>query len=322
MEYKIPYHKPLIKVTPELMKTIQKVLESGEIVNGYYVRKLEDYFFSNYLVYAVACANATSGMSMAIGSIKAWKGIDKLKVSIPAFTRPNTWYAATQNNCSIWPSDINIETWLMQTCHPSSDLIISTDTFGNKSNFIDIKPEIPTLYDASYSIGLKGLGWRGTIEVVSFAHTTLVTGMQGGMILTTEPSLYMQLRSLRDSYSKMTEINAIICLDSIERIREIKNTRDDIINKYFHYLKKPYEVQRTNTDFNVSVLGLLFDNPRLRDKIKDDLLKNGIETKIYYKPMCAGLPNSDNVFSRILCFPIYPEMSEQVEFICDIVNKA
>jgi dTDP-4-amino-4,6-dideoxygalactose transaminase len=317
----IKYHRPYINTdySAQLLSKIKSVLDSGKWVNDKYINKLEQYFIDTYNVkYAIACASCTAGL-LAVVDVVMRRFDERLKtIGIPSFTWWSTWYAATKNMCLGVPLDIDKETWLTIPDY-QQDAMIVVDAFGNKMP--KLETEIPVIYDAAHGFGLSELGNRGIAEVVSFSYTKVITSIQGGMILTNSEYIYKHSKELVDKFYKMTELDAVLCLQSLETYNERQLVRKEIVNNYKKLLGTSVKYQKCD-ETNNSVFGILFDTERIRDRVAKALTENNIEYKIYYIPVSKKeLTNTKEIYDTILCLPVYPEMSHMVEYICSVINE-
>ena len=118
---KIPFHKMNLGVGLHDMLQIERILTSGEVVNGRYTDKIEEWFRKTFGVkYAIACANCTSGLVIA-AQAAGWYGN---RVAAPTFTWPSTHYAIRSVGGTILHMDINPDTWCMDTIPKSADSAI------------------------------------------------------------------------------------------------------------------------------------------------------------------------------------------------------
>jgi dTDP-4-amino-4,6-dideoxygalactose transaminase len=313
----IRFHRPKITFPSTMMF---QIVNSGEVVNGSFTKALEASFRKCYDVkYAIACANCTSGLQIAIKALDL--GFSN-SVELPAFTWYSTLYAVESNKCFPRFMDLNTKSFLADERYVEEskkvDLFIAVDVFGNKEKF---NTKIPVIYDAAHGIGLSELGNRGIAEVVSLSFSKIVTGMQGGIILTNDNYLAETCSSYVRKYAKITEINAAASLQSFTDFPKIQKKRLRIIDDYRKYLKIKYREQFIPEETNYSIYSIFLDSKEERDKVVENLMKNKIEYKIYYEPL-AKLPKTLYVYDRILALPVYEDMMEQVSYICEVINRS
>ena len=313
----IPFVKPGINLGIELNE-VDKIIKSGQFCLGDYTNRLENSIRNMYKAkYAIACCNATNGLIIAFKAV----GIKNMKVGIPAFTWPSTLYALECNNNTPVFFDIDRDTWTMDL-HSNKekvDAIIAVDTFGNPSY---IESDVPVIYDAAHSFGAYGIGNRGIVEVMSFSFTKPVVAMQGGIILTSDDKVYEEAKELVRLSAKICEINALVGLNNMRSYIVRLHDNMKIIGMYKDLIKVPYECQHYNVNGNFSTFAILLENKEKRDNVYNQLKKEGVETKVYYEPLATGFKNTDEIFSKIMCLPVYSQMILEVPRICNIINKS
>lgn len=322
----IKYHQTNLVISEFDSHEIKRLIESGSAVNGKYVKALEDKLQSTFNVkYAIVCANCTTGLIIALKGL----GMSGKTIAVPAFTWFSTPYAITCNYNIPYFIDINKETWLMEEFDESYvDAIMSVDIFGNKFS-VKTKKRVPVIFDAAHGYGLKDLGHRGIVEMISFSFTKIVQGGQGGAILTNDDNVALKCREMVNRYGKMTEINSFLTLKSINDFPFNQKRRILIIDEYKEYLKVNYSLQKVPDETNYSVFAILLETTEIRDKLYNALTKNEVEVKVYYHPVVETneyfkrmLPNTFDVYSRILALPVYPGIEDRIEYICKIMNEA
>ncbi len=308
---------PAIDFDAKTILHFAEIFESGWVSNSEHVRELEAHYCKMCDVkYALACCNATQGLTIAI-SAAGWKN---KKVAVPAFTWPSTIYAIIHNSCDPVYCDIDPQTWAMDinSLKKSYDAIVPVDIFGNQVNISSRK--FPVIYDAAHAYGLPLLGKRGLAEVVSMSHTKYPTASEGGIILTNDDKIAERASEERRLAARMSEANAIIGLNSIRKYDYFKAQRKAIIQRYLDGIKIPFTTQKVITATNNSVFAILIE-PGLRDKIADHLRnKLDLEVKIYYEPIVSGLRNTDYVYKRILALPTHIRMFEILDDVIAGIN--
>lgn len=316
--YKIPYNSLTLETAKIDYSKIKNILDSNWVCLAQHTKDLESNFRKRFNIkHAILCANATSGLIIAIKAAN-WKN---LKVALPAFTWPSTSYAIEcSGNIPVY-CDIDKDTWHIKLPNEGTyDCVLAMDTFGNE---INIESDKPVIYDAAHGFDLPNLGNRGIAEVVSFSYTKLVTGMQGGVILTNDDLLAESARELVRVSAKIEEINAYILETSLkfydESYKKIRQTNVDYFldNLNFNFIR-----QKITTATNNSVFGILFESSKKRDKVRERLEEESVEVKIYYEPLITGLPNTDEVYSKIMCLPVWNMQTQDLKKIVTIINDS
>jgi dTDP-4-amino-4,6-dideoxygalactose transaminase len=315
---KVLFGNPMLRVDGELTRTIDAILKSGWVSIGEYVEALEEHFRKlTGVKHAIGTNSATTGLIIAVKAA----GWENQTVALPAFTWPSTLYAVKCNGNTPVFWDIDNDTWLAQSCDSKpAEKAIVVDTFGSEFPIQQSKNHKSLIIDAAHGYGLPNLGKRGIAEVVSLSFTEVVTGMEGGMILADDDTLAETATELRRLSGRMGEINAAIALKSA--MGYDPNPTQFAVNHYKKHITVPYKCQESVTDTNNSVFSLLFKDSNVRDTIRIALEKYGVETKVYYDPLISGLPNTDDIYRRILSLPTHSEAIEHQDKIIEIINGA
>ena len=318
----VNYHRSYVSLKESTKKDIIRSIEEGNVVRGKNVYNLERMFMKKFDVrHAIACNTCTSGLIIALKVLcgKLYAKHNSMHVSLPAFTWFSTGYAVDCSGVDKNFVDINKDTWLAEPDPVSEAIFVSVDVFGSMS-----KPYAGSevLYDAAHGFGLSELGHRGIIEVVSLSFTKIVQGMQGGVILTEDDYLAEDMKDYVNNYAKLCETNAAVAIQSMNDFEKNNEQRRRNIDYYRSNLNINFTEQKIPYETNYSVYAILFDSMIERDKVISCLESNDVETKVYYKPLIDTLPNTNDVYSRILALPVYPGVEEHLPFICKTINEA
>lgn len=312
------FSQPTLRLGGAEYRAIREIIRSGWVSNGEHVRRLEQHFVERFGVrHAIACSNCTQGLLITIRAA----GLAGARVALPAFTWPSTLYALLMNHCTPVFADIDPSTWLIDlgSVRKRYDAVLAVDTFGNEAA---ARARVPVIYDAAHGYALPRLGRRGLAEVVSLSFTKLPTAGEGGVILTNDSALAREAIELRRLSARMLEVAAVIGLNSIAHYEDTYLKKLQVTERYRKLLRVPVREQGVPRATNHSVFALEFESRAVRDRVHQALSDRGFETKVYYDPLVAGLPVTDQVYSRLLALPTYPQVMGKVRQICDIVNGA
>jgi len=284
---KIPYHRPI------------KLMYGNPVLsNGSWVRQLEASIKELYDVeYVFACSSASIGLLI---SLQAYKNTHIFSPSIPtpAFGWFSSEWAARISSFKPQFTDIDKNTWLMK--RSTNHNILPIHTFGN----IGIYKTINTIYDGAHALGSKIKDF-GLATVMSLAPTKPITAQEGGLILTNDSDMAKEIEFLRDKVSRMSELNAEFGSLTLEHLEEILTFKKKVFKYYKKHLKGVFQKIPHNT--NYATIGFLTD-------LK--IPKEEIETRQYYEPLKKGLPNTDYVYSKMVCLPSWLGVDYE-----DVVNK-
>ena len=320
----IQYSKPNIVMDDEDIRAIRDILNGGWVSIGKYVLQLEDFVKKETGVkHVFACSNATTGLIIAIKAA----GIRNKRVAVQPFTWPSTVYALECNgNEPVW-CDIDNSKWLMdynKLDKLSVDAVLGVDVFGNKFELPERKNDL--IIDAAHGWGIPGLGKRAKIEVVSLSFTKIVTGCEGGLILTNDDYCANICKELRRLSSRLEEVNAYIALKILTKdyLSFIEHRRE-LVRAYKRLILAPIEFQDLSPvgedNWNHSVFSVRFKEMAVRDSVLKGLTKEGVEVKTYYEPIVSA-PVSNKVYSETISLPIHKDMTiGTVEHVSGIINK-
>ena len=181
----------------------------------------------------------------------------------------------------------------------------------------------------------------GDISILSFHATKLFHTIEGGALIINDDSLVQKARNLINfgientesipnlgTNAKMNEFEAAMGLCMLDEIENIEKQREIL---YFTYKKElnrivRFQQQNENSTLNYSYFPIILDSQEQTLKIQKALNSKNIFPRRYFYPSLDTLnyiepkqfmPNSRNISERILCLPLYPELTkaEQMEII-------
>jgi len=300
----IPFHRPPKLSEDERIKffhEINIILDSGMLSNGEKCRKLEDTIKKMYhSQYAFTCGS---------GSIGLWIGLQALqarKVYLPSFTWKSL--AIIIKDLKKEYLDIDHKTWLpfSPINYKNTDVFITNHTFGNITEHYD---RCLILNDHACSIGAR-INKINDISVFSLYPTKNLTTGEGGIILTNNNILAKRIEEIRNTCSKMSEIQALLGLKYLNKLNEYIERKKQIYNYYRKHL--PFQFQKIDKDFSYCYIGCLIEN---RDEIVNKI-KDKMEIRIRYEPI-IDKPKTDileithEIYSKILLLPSYEKLNEK-----------
>lgn len=241
--------------------------------------------------------------------------------------------------------------------------VIPIHIFGNPCNMGEImgtarKYRLFVVEDSAQAHGsemlvdgrIRKTGSMGDLGCFSFYPTkSLGCAGDGGMITTNRASLASKCYALRnhgrDAWdrhripgwnSRLDEIQAGILRIKLKRVKKWNRERKKVVKMYSNFLKGIGDIRFMKPEGGSNPIYLAF--PVLtaeRTRLREYLLKNGIETKVYYEPPLhklpyfsdrrlrgAGLKNAEKISKEILCLPVHPFLKDtEVEYICDVIKR-
>jgi dTDP-4-amino-4,6-dideoxygalactose transaminase len=214
---------------------------------------------------------------------------------MPTFNWGSDAIAVDAAGCTITWTDIDPDTWLSDRPVSQHSGVLALDTFGS----VDTNDyHENTVYDATHSLGAKGVGSRGVAECFSLAATKPVTGGgEGGFITTNDLYIAQKCTELRDLCSRIPEMSCVVALEYLSHLDEMLAAKKKIAKYYRKHL--PYQFQEIPHDSTYSKICFLCDNST---ELIARAAKNGVECRKYYKPL-HDMPHSTDVYNRIVCLP-------------------
>lgn len=217
-----------------------------------------------------------------------------------------------------------------------------------------------TLFDSAHGFGVlqdgKPIGGNGDAEVFSMSPTKLLIAGEGGMVATNDDAIAEHVLFGRnygnpgnyDSLfcgmnARLSEFHAICGLHSFTMLEEAAETRNKIVNYFQNRLSNlpGIHFQKINPGNRCSYKDMAvvidddFNVPR--DLVQKALDAEGISTRVYFSPtlhkmtaykqfadaaLHERLPNTLWLEERILCLPLYSNMTEdEAAIACEALER-
>jgi len=360
----IPLLKPTLPRLSSVQSKLRDVFKTGLLSNENYVREFEKKsakFLKAKNI--VAVSNGTSGLVLAIKCL-GLKG----EVILPSFTFTSGGHSLLW--CGLTPvfADIDGKTFnidpdsIEKKITNKTSAIMPTHVFGSPCDIDKIqriakKHSLKVIYDAAQAFGSKykdkSMANFGDAVVFSLTPTKVLTAAEGGLISVKDKKLANMMRLGRnngDSFNRneeflgitarMNELSAILGIEGLKILPKVLKARLERVKLYKKELGNIpgiYFQQIPNSQFSVyKDLTILIDEKKFgksRDELLKELLKNDIQTKVYFYPPLhkkkvyrkykkTYLPNTDSVSKQIMNLPLYSHMPEKdIIKVCSVVKK-
>ena len=301
------------KIGEKEIREVSKVLRSGNLVQGKYVKEFENSLHDYLNVKnVVVVSSGTAALHLALLSLEIKEGDE---VIVPAFTFPATanvveLVGAESVFVDINLSDYSIDTTkILEKITSKTKAIIPVHEFGQAAKMDDIinitqKYNLKIIEDAACALGAefnnKKVGTFGDLGCFSFHPRKAITTGEGGVIVTNNDKLAEKLRVLRNhgiSYKnekvdfiaaglnyRMTDFQAALGLEQLTEIENIIKQRIKIANLYNEKLssndkiKIPFKYKNRKSIYQT--YHILLNDEIDRDKFIKKLKENGIETNL------------------------------------------
>ncbi|WP_417558552.1 DegT/DnrJ/EryC1/StrS family aminotransferase [Mesoflavibacter zeaxanthinifaciens] len=304
---------------------------------------------SNVLV----TTNGTLPLQIAIKALCLTGEIITTPFSYVATTSTLVWEGCTPVFVDIHPEYLTIdESKIEDAITLKTSAILATHVFGNPCAVEEIekiakKHNLKVIYDAAHCFGVsyngKSIFEYGDISTCSFHATKIFHTGEGGALFTKDAQLYERLfyhhnfghNGLLNFHglginAKMSELQAAMGLAVMPYIDQILESRKNVVEIYKNNLGKIRVLKiREGTQWNYSYYPILFENETRLLQIQKLLNAEDIYPRRYFYPSLNLLPYvanepcpiSENITSRILCLPLFHDLSENmVKKICKIIK--
>jgi dTDP-4-amino-4,6-dideoxygalactose transaminase len=341
-----------------LDKLLSKIRVSGVYTNrGPLVRQLELDIANKLGTKEIICmANGTLTLQILVNLFAKGSEVITTPFTYVATLNSILWSSAKPVFVDIDPSNFNINADLIEaSITPQTRMILVTHVFGIPCDVIKIqkiaeKYNLIVVYDAAHCFGVKYLGESlfnyGNFSSVSFHATKIFHTVEGGGIFINDTALFDTIFQAHnfghlDAHNfvapginaKMSEIHAAFGLSILPNLDKIISKRRVLYELYIGKLNNKVQFQffDSTVQYNYSYMPVLFDSEVTLLKVIDRLTENDIVPRRYFYPSlntvsCLGdissMPISENIASRILCLPLYYDLSiTSVNRICRIINS-
>lgn len=347
-------------IKEEIVKAVEKVLESGRFILGENVKAFEKEF-SSYCgaKFGIGVASGTDALQLALRACDIGANDEVITVSNTAFPT-----AVAISYTSARPVFVDVDqTYTIDVFKIEDKItgktkaILPVHLYGQPADMDPLielaeKHDLKVIEDACQAHGAeyngKKVGSLGDIGCFSFYPTkNLGAYGDGGMVITNDEKIAEKLRLLRNygqtkrycheikGYtSRLDEIQAAVLRVKLKKLETWNNARRDNAKLYSKLLKKeivtPIERQNCKHVFYLYVI-----RARRRDELQEWLKTNRISTDIHYPTPIhlqeaysdlgigkGSLPVTEQFAGQIMSLPIYPELTkEEILRVADVINN-
>jgi len=344
----IPQYQPLIRRKDA--KTVYKTIIKGKLGPGSETILMEEEIKKvTGAKYCVSTTSGTTALIMAIESLNLPKGSTIL---FPAYTFIAGANAARFMGYKVKLIDVNYNSMCMNpNCIKSLknvSCIIFVDHNGSFGFYeresirtICDKNNIAMIEDSAQCIGIKNAGRKGDIGIFSFSVPKLITGGQGGALITDNEKIYKKLLQIRDHGDnwrkdrihknigvnfKFNDIQASYILSQLKDINWFLKKRKEIMCCY-EYDGVPLD--NNGLYENDSGPWMAIYKTKKADKIIKELEKNKVQAVQYYRPINDNPPyktklefaTAKMLFEECVYLPSSLNLKRrQIKRICNIIK--
>jgi len=333
-------------------KAVYKTIRKGNLGPGIVCLQLEERI--KELTGAKYCLSTTSGTTALIMAIEALDLPKGSTILFPAYTFLAAANAARFMGYKVKLVDINSSTLCMDYYQLSKSInknvscVIFVDHNGyngshlQSAKYLCQEKNIPIIEDSCQSIGIKKAGRTGNIGTISFSVPKLVTGGQGGAVITDDPKLAKRLAEIRDHGDnwrkdrihkaigvnlRYNDIQASYVLSQLNDMPELLTQRWILCYEYSKYINiKGFDCGT----FSNETPWMVIYKSKNADKIIEALAKKKIQAVKYYKPINqnkpyktkSSFPNAEEAANELVYLPSSLNLSKrQIKKICNIILR-
>ena len=354
----IPVTKAYLPNKEKYQSYVDRIFQSGWLTNNGSLlqeleRRLVDYLGVRNIILV---ANGSFALQLAYKALDLEGEVITTPFSFAATTSTLAWEGLKPVFADINPKTFNIDPGQIEAqITPNTRAIVPVHVFGNPCDVEAIqaiadKHKLKVVYDAAHAFGSEYKDQSvlnfGDISTLSFHSTKLFHTIEGGAVITNDDELAKKVRLMINfgissptsidsvgTNAKMNEFEAAMGLCVLDEIDIIRQRREYIWQVYTNELSNIVELQQWNEHGknNCAYAPVLFESEEQLLKIEAKLKEKDILPRRYFYPSLDTLSylgskqvcnNSRDIASRILCLPIYPELSNSnVGNIIQIIKK-
>ncbi len=337
---------------------IEQIFKNNWVTNnGTFVRKLEKKLRQFLKVKnLIPVANGTLALQVAYKALDLKGEVITTPFSFVATVNSLIWLGLKPVFADINPETLCIEPKeIEKKITKNTSAIVATHVFGNICDVEEIekiakKYSLKIIYDAAHAFNVTYRGKSvlnyGDISILSFHATKLFHTIEGGALITNNDRLAKKIKKLINFgieneekiscpgiNAKMNEFEAAMGLCLLEKVNDLIEKRKIIYEYYKENLKSYVKFQKLNKDiqYNYAYCPVIFKNETELKRVKRALNAIGVYPRRYFYPSLDSLNYiqtkqycfvARDISKRIMCLPLYPELTrESQDLIISTIKK-
>jgi dTDP-4-amino-4,6-dideoxygalactose transaminase len=329
----------------EYIALLKKVWKSRWVTNhGPLVTELEkkirDYLGVKYFWFV---ANGTIALQIALKALNIKGEVITTPFSYVASTSSIVWENCTPVFVDVDPQSLCIDTKKIEAAITlDTQAILAVHIYGNACDVEAIeglakKYNLKVIYDGAQAFGVRYNGASllqfGDVSTVSFHATKVFHTAEGGGVITSGARVAERLAYMRNFghrgeeafwglgiNGKNSELHAAIGLCLLPRMDQLIARRKRIFLAYEKYLQGTnlqMPCIRRGVEMNYGYYPVIFGSEEQLLRVREHLLRHGVKPRRYFYPCLTKLnyvnadscPIAEDISRRILCLPLYGELS-------------
>jgi dTDP-4-amino-4,6-dideoxygalactose transaminase len=353
----IPVTKPFLPPFEEYSDIIQGVFKREWLTNnGPLLQELESKLQHQLKLNHLLCVgNGTIALQLAIKALKFSGKVITTPFSYVATSSSLVWEGCEPKYVDVEQNGFNIDPSRIEAAiTPDVTGILATHCFGFPCDVEAIQSiahrhQIRVIYDGAHAFGTTVNGRSvfeyGDISTCSFHATKLFHTVEGGMVVANSPKLIDRLSKMRNFghdgpekfdgvgiNGKNSELHAAMGLVNLRCIGRILDRRRTHCQLYNELLKTTGAIlpDILNENWNFAYYPVLFADEAECLAVKEGLEKSQVLARRYFYPSLNTInawgegrcKNAENIASRILCLPLFYELSDsEIEMIVRVIKS-
>ncbi len=353
----IPVTRPFLPPIEEYNTLVQNIFDrewltnNGPLVNDLELQ-LKQRLQLDHLLYV---GNGTIALQIAIKALNLKGKVITTPFSYVATSSSLVWEGCEPVYVDIEPDGFNIDASKIEAAiTPEVTAIVATHCFGipcdvQAIQVIADRHNLKVIYDAAHAFGTtvhgKSIFEFGDISTCSFHATKLFHTVEGGMVVTKSPDLLRRMSKMRNFghdgpehfdgvgiNGKNSEFHAAMGIVNLRYLDDILERRRAQCSFYSELLANMDLTvpDATNEAWNCAYFPVVFMTENQCLGVKAELEKAEIFPRRYFYPSLDGVNhwgkgnclNSHEISSRVLCLPLYHNLSfEEMEIIVRIIKR-
>jgi dTDP-4-amino-4,6-dideoxygalactose transaminase len=350
--------KPFLPPLKEVQEYLEGIWERNWLTNnGPLVQELERQLCAKLRIdNTLYLTNGTIAIQFALRALKVTGKVITTPFSYVATTSSLVWEGCEPVFVDISEDTFNIDPERIEDAiTPNTSAIVATHCFGNPCDIEAIdaiakQHGLKVIYDAAHCFGTEfknaSVFAYGDISTTSFHATKLFHTVEGGAVFTSDADLARAIAYMRNFghdgperfnglgiNGKNSEVHAAMGLTNLKYVDQILRRRKEQFLLYNEFLKElPVKRQRiqSGTVYNYAYYPIVFEREDMTIRAKKLLEEHKVLTRRYFYPSLSSLDyvnrtkmvNAESIGSRILCLPLYHELSDsEIAMIAEVLNK-
>ena len=304
-------------------RAVAEVLAGGMIARGAEVAAFEREMGECLgLTPGVATSSGTRALYCSLRALGIGSGDE---VVIPTYVCRAVWNAVAATGATPCLCDVG-DDWcitadtVLAARSARTRAVVVVHTFGIPADRdIAARVGVPVIDDCCQAIGLPAAARAGTVCVVSFHATKMMTTAEGGMVLTADPSLAERVREIAATErDQLSDLQAALGRSQLRRYGAFLSRRQALAERYCEelaalavVLPRRWLGESLFFRFPLRVNG---DFERIRGEFAalGVQVRRGVDVLLHRTAglEAARFPNAERLFEETLSIPLYPALND------------